>query len=453
MSTVEPSRRRWETLLWLLPFVLLALPNCGLQSGGCVPGSTDCPIIIDDCGESGCDPCAENPNDPECNTDPCEEDPNAPGCDPCEEDPSECPDPDPVEEFEKGPDATSAIFCEIPRPLDDDEDPCATQAEADNPDNISLSEAATAMVNGESSTFALDFSEAALTACGGLPKKIPFYGEYPKGLKVCIDCDAQIPAEYATPLKACIVVCRDQINFNGGPMPPEGAVDYCEANTKLAPNHKDGCYDGVCTINGSPDPSFVDPRESPEEVDWIDHIGTDDSGGTNSLERTAATTGGTTADFNAGAASAQTIANGDGWVEFEAGDATTTVHVLGLRTSSCADPVNCPDDDPHISTVGFAIDLNSDGMVYVLEPDATAADGFAVYGPFGPYTVGERYRIRATDNHDNTVSISYHRLVGGVEQPSFATNTVADPAYPLRVDTTFRDQGAQLDNVTIVRIK
>jgi hypothetical protein len=114
--------------------------------------------------------------------------------------------------------------------------------------------------------------------------------------------------------------------------------------------------------------------------------------------------------------------------------------------------VNCPDDEPGISTVGFAIDLNSDGMVYVLEPDATAPDGIAVDGPFGSYTVGERYRVRIKHNVDGTATISYHRLLGGVEQTAFATTT-STPSYPLRVDTTFREQGAKISDVTIVRIK
>ena len=392
---------------WLLPLVLLVLPNCTLSVTG-LPGGGDPPP---DC----------QPGDPE--------------CDP----------PDPVEEFKPGTDPSDAILCDIPKALEE----CATQAEADDPDNISLAEAATALVNGDFKSFALDFSDPI--ACAGLPKKITFFGEFPDGVRVCINCGTQIPTEYATPTQACIAKCTDLVNIQG-PVPPEGAAAFCEANARLATNHQETCYQGACTIGGSPNLSWVDPRKSPEPVQWIDHIGTTDDGGTNNLERAAITSGATTADFDAGAASAQTFAkNGDGWVEFAAADGVDKVHVLGLRTS-CADPSNCADTDPHIETVGFAIDLNSDGMVYVLEPGATPGT-FDVFGPFGSYAIGERYRIRVTDHLDGAAAISYHRVVGGVEQPSFATNTNANPSYPLRVDTTFREQFARISDVTIVRIK
>ena len=446
MRNVPPSSSRWVTLAWLLPFVLLALPNCGLQSGGCVPGSTNCPIV-DDCEE----------NDSECqDPDPCEEDPSECEPDPCEEDPSdpECVPPDPVEIFEPGEDPSDAIFCDIPKPLAPGDDGCASQAEADEAANISLSEAAIALVNGETATFALDFSEAATTACSGLPKKIEYFGEYPQGMRVCINCSTQIDIPYANPTKACRAKCIDQVNANGV-IPAEGASDYCEANAKVSTNFDPAeCQHDACTLSGSPNMSWVDPRETPEPVKWIDHIGTDDNGGSNTLTRVAATTGGTTADFNAGAASEQVFTSGDGWVEFEAGDATNTVHVLGLR-ESCAVPANCGDTDPHIETVGFAIDLNSDGQVYVLEPGTTPGT-FDVYGPFGTYTVGERYRIRVTDTNLTTNSratIAFSRVVGGVEQPPFATNTAANPLYPLRVDTTFREQDASVVNVNMVYIK
>jgi hypothetical protein len=51
MRDVKHSSGRWLILGWLLPLVLLALPNCGLQtSGGCC-------LPVDECSE----------NDPECN--------------------------------------------------------------------------------------------------------------------------------------------------------------------------------------------------------------------------------------------------------------------------------------------------------------------------------------------------------------------------------------------------
>jgi hypothetical protein len=413
MRRVKESRDRLVFLGWLLPLVLLALPQCAFTSTGL----------------------GNEPDDPP----------------PCEE--QGCPPPPPIEEFKPGTDPSDAILCDIPKPLKDTEDGCATQQEADDLNNISLAEAATALVEGNVKSFALDFSDDAKLACDGRPKKIKFFGEFPDGYRVCINCGTQIGNgnEYATMAKACIAKCTDLVNTEG-PIPAEGAAAYCAANARLATNHDpDMCYPGGCTGGGSSNLSWVDPRKAPEPVIWIDKIDTEDNG-TNDLERTSATTGGMTIDFNAGAASAQTFANGgDGWVEFAAADGTDKVHVLGLRTS-CANPANCQDTDPHIETVGFAIDLNSDGQVYVLEPGVTPGT-FTVSASHGAYAVGERFRIRVTDNLNGTGSISYHRLVGGVEQPPFATNTAFPPFYPLRVDTTFRELGARISDVTIVRIK
>jgi hypothetical protein len=373
---------------------------------------------------------------------------------PCELD-GDCPPAPPPETFQPGPDPSDAILCQIPKPLADGDDGCATPAEAADPTNISLSEAATALVNGEFKSFALDFSDSAKLACGGLPKKIEFFGEFPDGLRVCINCGEQMPDPYATLTKACVAKCEDLVAQNGI-IPDEGASVFCAANATLATNHQDTCYEGACTIGGSSNLAWPDPRKTPEPVKWTDHIGTQD-GGTNGLERFAPTTGTTTADFNAGAASEQIITQGDAWVEFSAINSTAVVHVLGVRESldsvgmKCFHAADCPDTDPHIETVGFAIDLNSDSQVYVLEPGATPGT-FDVISGLGPYSVDERYRVRITDNHNGTATISYERKVGS-SFAEFYKSTTKFPQYPLRVDTTFREQGAIIADVTIVRIK
>jgi hypothetical protein len=409
---------------WFFAFVLLALPNCMLQTGGL---------------EAGCE-----------ETDTCEDPPKCEG--------PECPDPKPpVKEFEPGDDATSAIMCDIPKPVGEGQVSCATQAEADDLTNISLTEAATAMANGESKTFALDWSDGAKAECGGLPKKVEFFGAFPQGLTVCLNCGSKIPSVYATPAKACIAKCKDLINFGGGPIPDEGTNAYCEAKAKTATNFdKDVCYPGTCSNGGTPLPpgSFVDPRLQPEEVKWVDHIGTtgtSDGAGNNTLTRTAPTTGNGAIDFNAGAASAQTILSGDAWVEFSASDITTS-HVVSLR-NSCADAFNCPDVDPGLDAIGFAISLNFDGLLYVLEsgPSLTVV-------PFGPYAAGERFRVKATDNHDGKATISYSRLIGPCTLGTQCSEDVfyTSPTtvlYPLRVDAAFREQNATVTNAHLVRIK
>jgi hypothetical protein len=410
---------------WFFAFVLLALPNCMLQTGGYCEEAGTCP-----------DP-------PKCEG-------------------PECPDPKPpVKEFEPGDDATSAIMCDIPKPLGEGEVSCATQAEADDLSNISLTEAATALANGESKTFALDWSDGAKAACGGLPKKIEFFGAFPQGLTVCLNCGTKIPAVYATPAKACIAKCKDLINFGGGPIPDVGTNAYCEANAKTATNFdKDTCYPGTCSNGGTPLPpgSFTDPRLTPELVKWIDHIGTtgvvDPVANTNTLTRIAPTTGADVPDFNAGAASAQVVKSGDGWIEFSAAE-NGLHHVVAVRTS-CDDPINCPDTDPGFLSIGFAINLHNNDTVYVLHGDGTP--NLTYEGPFGTYSVGERYRLKFTDNHDGTAALTFARVVGACQPGTVCTEDVfptaaVSAAYPLRVDSTLQQQGATITNATLVRIQ
>ena len=409
MRNVLNTSGRWVTAGWLLPLVLLALPNCTLNSG---------------------------PYDP------------------------------PPLEFQTGESPTDAIMCEIPMPRNEGDENCATDEELAEGGFFSMSEAATLLASGQDDPIVLDWSDDAKSACDGGPRKVEFYGTYPDGLRVCINCTEKIPSVYATEAKACIAKCKDLLTFDAEIVPAEGVSEYCLANAKVAinVNPQDICYEGACTAGGNPNNSFVDPRRDPEPVVWVDHIGTDDDGGTNTLHRSAMTTGGTTADFNAGAVSAQIIKGGDAWVEFAAGDSTTTVHVLALRESldsagqKCFEAIDCPDTDPHIEFVGFAIDLNSDGMVYVLTPGATPGT-FDVSESKGPYFVGERYRVKVKDLHNGKTDVSYVRIVGDCpsgtqcEEDLLATTVTANSKYPLRVDTTFREEGASLENVTIMRIK
>jgi hypothetical protein len=419
MRDYRKASGRWLRTGWFLAFALLALPNCSQVPTFC--SNQDC------------------------------------SCDPVD---SECA----VPEFDPGPSpAGDAIMCDIPVPAGQGVSDCATAEEAADTANLSLTEAATALVSNRYSYVVLDFSATATEACGGLPKKIVFQDRFPDGSTLCINCGAQIPAKYATPTKACIAKCKDLINFTSGPVPAEGADAFCEANAHTSTNYyKNFCdprFAGACTNGGNPDWNFVDPRRTPENVMWTEYDAADldvFDVNNNSLKRIKPTTGTTNDDFNVGAASLQMIVNGDGWVEFSTDEtgADLMSHVLSLR-ESCDDPLNCPDDDPGIGDIGFAISLNSDGKVYVLEskpgPDPK------VLGPFmPPYAAGERFRVRAVDNHDGTATISYSRFHActpgpACEEDVFATS-LPTAVYPLRVDTSFREQNATLTNVTLVRI-
>lgn len=423
MRDLLKANSRWLRQACVMALLLFAGPACLLQTHGYG------------------DPDKDNPK---CENPPCKEDPPNPPDDP--DDPT-----NPPAKFEPGTDATNAIMCDIPVPVAEGQSACATQAEADS--GMALTAAGTALASGQSANFALDWSPAALAACGGLPIKKAFHGPFPDGLTVCLNCGSQIPMVYATPEKACVAKCKELINYSDGPFPPEGTTAFCVANARTATNYdKDQCYPDVCSTGGTPLPGWVDPRRAPEPVKWIDHIGTSDGSGSNTLTRIAPTTGVNVVDFNAGAASGQTIISGDAWVEFEASEINLT-HVLSLRPS-CAVPFDCPDMVPGLSEIGFAIDLASDGQVYVLE-NGSPLD---VLGPFGPYAAGERFRIRVVDNHDGKAKISYSRIVGPCAPGTVCTEDVfltssGGPIYPLRVDSSFREQGGTLANVNLVRIK
>jgi hypothetical protein len=405
---------------WFWVFLLLALPNCGLPSGTGECYGSDCPGWD---GDGDCDP-----GDPEC--------------------PDSNPDPESV--WDPGGAPGDAIYCDFPKPPGGTE--CATAQEA--LDGLSMASAAVALVQGQSYAIALDWSADAVAACGGLPRKTEYLeGSFPWGSTVCLNCGLRIPATYATPTKACVAKCTDLINFGGGTIPAEGAAAYCDAHAKTSINtDPDKCYSGYCSVGGT---GTIEWRHIQEEVSWTDLSGTDlvNPGVDGSIKRTAATTGTGDSDFNAGAASTQLITTGDGWVEFAAGQNDLS-HVIGLRTS-CADiVVSCPDTDYGLGGIGFALSLNSDNKVYVLEagsPLVVVETGFT-------YTPSDRFRVRVTDQNNGTAVVSYTKVASGcldgnvcAETPLYTSATAA--SYPLRIDVTFREVGASLDKVTVVRIK
>lgn len=413
MRDLKKSRRRGWSAGWLLPLVLLALPTCGLStagvncSGNCDP--VDTPAVVFD-----------------------------PGMEPL----------------------TSAVMCDIPTVESVEQVLCATDDELAMGVGIPLTEAAIALAEGENDTIGLDYAPAALALCNNKPRKTVFWGPFPAGKAVCLNCATQIPAVYADATAVCVAKCQDLINFEGGPLPAdENVLAFCQEHARVSTNFVDTpCFPNVCSNGGTALTEFDDPRQTQEPVKWHDEsrIGTDII--ENSLTRTAATTGPNTEDFNAGAASdpGQLVMHSDGWVEFEASE-TNKSHVLGLASS-----VGCPDCtnlDPTLDDIGFAISLNSDGQVYVVE----SGPPFEVFGPFGdPYTVGERFRVHFKHNFDGTATISYSRVSGQCDPGTvcvdveFYTHDINDgpgPQYPLRVDASFREQGATLANVTLVRIK
>jgi hypothetical protein len=380
------SRSRWSIGGWLLPLVLLALPNCFLDATGY--GVPD-------------------------------------------------------EHFDPGDEPlTSAIMCDIPKvpaPGAGGGD-CATAADLGA--GMSMSYAAIALNQGEQNSLALDFSEAATSACGGFPKKTEFHGPFPDGSIICLNCAQQIPGKYADGNAACVAKCVDLVKV-GEFQPAEGAESFCQARAKVSTNFSDTtCLGNVCSNGGTPNAGFVDPRREQEPVTWTE-FGGDATAVNNDLSKLTGVPG----DFDSGAASDERIKEGDAWVEFEAKEGDVS-HVLGVSHDATG-----TDTDPTLASIGFAISLNYDNNIYILEDGANI-----INGPFGTYSPGERFRIRITDNHDGTATISYVKISGTCTPGTIcteipiATQTMPSPSYPLRVDASLREPGATISKATLVRI-
>jgi hypothetical protein len=400
---------RWLTGgWWFWPLVLLALPNCGFTAGALGPA------------------------------------------------PNLYPGPNP---------RTTLVQCDVEKVL---QRHCAT--DADKAMGIRLADAAIALNEGRTSNIGLDESPDARARCGGEPEAVPFIGRFPEGQATCLNGTfLGAGATYATPTDVCVALCEDTFGhtdpasgtFIPDNPPGPGVATFCTAHASAStnvPGDPNPGFAGGCTPQGAETDAFdsdllLDPRRNPEPVAWGDLVGVSAAG--SSLTRTAATTG----ILDAGAATSQTISRGDAYVEF-GGAETNLTHVAGLSTivGGCAPPSGCaPDDDPSIADLDFAIALNFDGRYYIIEHGALVP-GPDVNGSFGTYAAADRFRVTLHDHSDGTADVAYSKLLGACTPKTTCAATVfrsvtGSPArYPMRVDTSFREVGATLTNVTLVRI-
>ena len=148
---------RWLQAGWLLPLVMLALPNCILNGS---PFPEDPPAF----------------------------------------------DPGPVPQ-------TSAVMCDIPKykPFNADED-CATDKDVESIQ--AMSRAAIGLAEGVSTdSLALDYSADSTMRCGGKPKKITFHGPFPDRLHDLLELLHRSAREkYADPTAVCVAKCIDLTN-------------------------------------------------------------------------------------------------------------------------------------------------------------------------------------------------------------------------------------------------
>jgi hypothetical protein len=332
---------------------------------------------------------------------------------------------------------SSAIMCDIPQVPDPASNGCASSTEIGN--GIALAHAAVALAQGEHKNIALDFSAAAIAACGGGPKKTVFQGQFPDGLTVCLNCGTQMPAPYPDGNAACMAKCIDLVKFN-----TESALAFCQLNAHVSTNFdKSTCFSNACSSNGTANTNFADPRRNQEPVIWIEQNGTSGGSSGNNISRTAGRSG----NFDAGAYSKQSVTHGDAWVEFEVSD-NTKAYAVGFSEK--------PADHETLEDIPFALGLNADGTLTIFQ-----AGGVQLTGNFGTYTTSDRFRVHIVEKTDgsNTATLSATRLngpctVGTVcSETTIATLTATSPAYPFQVDVSLVDPGATLTKVTMVRIQ
>lgn len=359
-------------------------------------------------------------------------------------------DPTPTPHLTKGESRTSAIMCDIEK-FQEPARRCATPE--DLAIGIPLAMAAEALVTGQASKVGLEFSPAADTACGvGNPRAIDFWGDFPDGFAVCLNCGV-IPTPHADATAVCVAQCRDLV-ANGVAPKPSDPLAFCTANAHPSTLFRSsGCFDNVCSGGGTLLPGLADPRRIPEPVVWRDLIGTA-AAGSNLTQISESTTGNT---FAAGAVSQQWVHADDAYVEFEAIENNRS-HVIGFAQVDGGCPFPCPDVDPGLADIDFGLSLNLDGQVYVLKA------GNVVPGPdrnesWTTYVAGQRFRARVKDHFDGRATVSYTRIVGACvvgkpcnEVPVFS-HDAPSAVYPLRVAAAFREQGATLANVNIVRVR
>ena len=387
MRDMLKMARRWLAVGWFWPLVLIVLPNCGFQSPGGSGGGTAGPNL--------------NPGDPP---------------------------------------HSSAVFCDIEK---QSARHCASDDEIAH--GIRLASAAIALNTGATSGFALDDSPDALARCAGKPEAVPFFGTFPEGFSVCVNCGQTVnSAAYPDNNALCAAQCEDFVGTTlaDGTFVPANPPDpatkaFCEQHAHASTNFPlNGCFDNACLTASAIDPAFVDPRRAQEPVAWRDLIGVTASG--NTLTKTAGS-----ATFDASADSSQTIAAGDAYVDFSSGE-NATAKFAGLSTGGP------PDTDSGFTHIGFAIELSSDRTISVWESGAEVAHQVA------GYSAGDHFRVNVHANADGTASITYTRIVGTCnagspcnEQPVFTSTAKA--SYPFRVDTSFEDLNSTL-TAQLVRI-
>ncbi len=205
-----------------------------------------------------------------------------------------------------------------------------------------------------------------------------------------------------------------------------GAVTYWQGNTQLVvPNSPAPTYPlrvdtSLYTPNSSItnvviSGSLIRVAAGAENVVWT-NVSSNVLATGNTLRRTS-----TVSAWDGGAASAQAIVSGDGYVEFIAGDG-------GFRMCGLSNG----DTNQHYIDIDYAIYLMANGTVNVYEKGVWR-------GAFGSFVPGERFRVSVIGG-----AVTYWQGNTQLVVP----NSPA-PTYPLLVDTSLYTPNSSLNNVVI----
>jgi hypothetical protein len=333
-----------------------------------------------------------------------------------------------------------AVSCEIEKRTEPRR--CAT--DADRALGRKLTEAAFDLVSGQSSHVGLDFGDASLAACSG-PEAVTFEDAAPAGELVCVGAST-LPAGDVQ--QACEIQCLHKNGSNPQEAPGD-LRDFCATHARPSVNAA-APFLGACA-DGKVRGDFVDPRTRPRPVEWInlDGVVTAANNGLVRNEIPPSPLPPGTEGFDAGASSRQIVRRGDAYVEFTAGG-FGGARILGWSQGEV-------DGSSDKNDVGFGVRLTMQGRILITEsgvlPEKSPGDVV-----WGAYTPDSRIRVRITELSDGRAAITYEQVLGPCD-PN--TTCMALPLrapsgpvpYPFRVDTSFKEAGAEVIDVRIVYIE
>lgn len=258
---------------------------------------------------------------------------------------------------------------------------------------------------GKSSRVGLDYSAAALAACGGQPKAVLYQDAFPNGTPVCVNPNA---GSALTTDEICQRFCFDQgwIDTDGN----HYGCNFIAWHSRGA----EAPFANACTDAGTLRPDFQDPRRvrPSHPVTWTAAVGVSVTG--SDLTKVAAAGWG-----SAGAISTAQLAAGDGAVLITASE-TNSLRIFGLGNGNAS---------ASFDDVEFGLVLTQAGNLLVCEPGNNCAR------VAGPYQTNNELEVGVVNG-----KVQYKRNGTLLYESPIA------PTYPLLLDAALNFTGATLKN-------